>query len=261
VITAGIDVGAENTKALIFGADRILAYSILPQGLQTALPVAEKALAEAAANAGIKVSEIDYLVATGIGSEQVTFCHEYASESAASARGASWLMPETDTAVDIGADKCLVIKCQRGRPFRTARNDRCAAGTSRFLRIAAKPLGINVEEMGRLALRSQEEIEIDSVCAVFAESEIISLIHQKKRPEDIARAVFRGLASRIYTLVVKVGFEKNLVMVGGVAKNVGLVRALEEKTGCRIMIPEEPMIAGALGAALIACEKFMEKQK
>ncbi|MDD5312682.1 MAG: acyl-CoA dehydratase activase, partial [Dehalococcoidia bacterium] len=168
---------------------------------------------------------------------------------------------ETDTVVDIGADKCLVVKCQHGRPFKTARNDRCAAGTSRFLRIAAKPLGVDVREMGRLALRSQMEIEIDSVCAVFAESEIISLIHQKKHPEDIARAVFKGLASRIYTLLVKVGFEKSLVMVGGVARNEGLVRALEEKAGCSIMIPEEPMIAGALGAALIACEKGMGKKK
>jgi benzoyl-CoA reductase subunit D len=257
VITAGIDAGAENTKALIFRDDKVLAYSIIPQGLEATLPIAEKALAEAARSAGVLLSDIDYLVSTGISSEQVAFCSEYVSESAACARGASWLIPSTDTVIDIGADKCLVVKCQRGRPFKTARNDRCAAGTSRFLKIAAKPLGVDVEEMGRMALRSQVEIEIDSVCAVFAESEIISLIHQKQRSEDIAKAVFKGLANRVYTLIVKVGFEKDLVMVGGIAKNKGFIRVLEEKAGCNILIPDEPMIAGALGAAIIAYEKGM----
>lgn len=257
MITAGIDAGAENTKALIFKDEKVVAYSLIPQGLDVALLVAERALSEAAKIAKISLSNIDYLVSTGVSGEQLPFCQEYASESAACARGVSWLIPQVDTAIDIGADKCLVVKCQHGRPFRTARNDRCAAGTSRFLRIAAKPLGVDVEQMGRLALRSQVEIEIDSVCAVFAESEIISLIHQKQRPEDIARAVFRGLASRIYTLLIKVGFEKNLVIVGGIAHNVGFIRALEEKVGSKILIPANPMMTGALGAALIAHEKGM----
>ena len=254
MITAGIDAGAENTKVVILGESEILAYSIVPQGIAPALPVAQKALTEAAERASISPDGIQYVVSTGIGSEYVSFAHEQATESSCCARGVTWWFPHTDTAIDIGADKCLVVKCQHGKPFRTARNDRCAAGTGRFLKIAAKPLGMEVEEMGNLSLQSRSDIGIESTCAVFAESEIISLIHQGYRPEDIAKAVFKGLASRIYTLVLKVGFDKNLVMVGGIAKNIGMVKAMEEQVGCDILVPEEPIISGALGAALIASE-------
>ena len=255
MITAGIDSGAENTKAVILGEDKVLAYSIIPQGTVSSLPVAQRALAEATERARISPGEINYVISTGSGSEHIAFAHEQATESSCCARGTTWLLPDTDTVIDIGADKCLVVKCQRGKPFKTARNDRCAAGSGRFLKIAAKPLGIEVEEMGELSLQSRVAIGIESTCAVFAESEIISLIHQRYRTEDIARAVFKGLASRIYTLVVKVGFAKNLVMVGGIARNPGMVKAMEEQAGCHILIPQEPIIVGALGAALIAREK------
>jgi predicted CoA-substrate-specific enzyme activase len=257
VITAGIDAGAENTKAVIVIDNKVLGYSVIRQGMDATLLVAENALAEAAGRAGISTEQIEYLISTGIGGEYIWFSNEQATESASCARAAEWLRADTDTVIDIGADKCLVIKCQRGRPFRTARNDRCAAGAGRFLEIAAKPLGIDVDEMGKLSLQSGQDIGIESICAVFAESEIISLIHKRARTEDIARAVFKGLANRIYTLIMKVGFERNLAMVGGIAKNAGLIRALEEKTGTTIFVPQEPIIAGAIGAALIAFDKKM----
>lgn len=257
MITAGIDAGAENTKAVIVCDDKLVAYSVVRQGMDASLPVARKVLNEAAGRAGISPGQIEYLISTGVSGESITFSREQATESASCARGISWLRPETDTVVDIGADKCLVVKCQRGRPFRTTRNDRCAAGAGRFLEIAARPLGISVDEMGNLALQSNEDIGIESICAVFAESEIISLIHKRCRSEDIARAVFSALANRIYTLIMKVGFERNLAMVGGVANNRGLVKAIEEKTGCTVFVPPEPIIVGALGAALIACDKKM----
>jgi predicted CoA-substrate-specific enzyme activase len=164
-------------------------------------------------------------------------------------------LPSADTVIDMGADKCLVVKCRDGKPLNTVRNDRCASGTGRFLKVAAKPLGVDVEEMGRLSLDSHKDVEINNTCAVFAESEIISLIHLKQHPEDIARAVFRGLARRVYTMIIKVDFKKDLVMVGGIAKNVGMVKAMEEQAGCHILIPEDPIIVGALGAALIASER------
>ena len=137
----------------------------------------------------------------------------------------------------------------------TTRNDRCASGTGRFLRIAAEPLGVDPQEMGNLSLKSQKTVEINNTCAVFAESEIISLIHLKHRPEDIAKAVFRGLARRIFTLIMKVDFKPDLVMVGGVAKNAGMVKAMEEQAGCPVVVPEEPMIVGALGGALLAARR------
>ncbi len=255
MLTAGVDVGAENTKAVILEAGTILSYFVIQQSSETVQSVAQRALKEAMEKAGISSDDIEYLVATGDGSDRISFAHEQATEASCSARGASWLLPSTDTVIDMGAETCLVVKCQQGRPFNTVRNDRCASGTGRFLKMAAKPLGIDIEEMGRLSLQANEDLNISNMCAVFAESEIISLVHLKHRPEDIAKAVFKGLARRIYTMLIRVGFEKDLVMIGGVAKNIGMVKAMEEEAGCDILIPEEPMIVGALGAALIASER------
>lgn len=198
---------------------------------------------------------MENIVSTGIGSEYIPFARSQATESSCCARGGSWLWPSVDTLIDMGANKCLVVKCQNGRPLNTVRNDRCASGTGRFLKVAAKPLGIDVEEMGRVSLQSRGEVEISSTCAVFAESEIISLIHLKHRSEDIAKAVFRGLAQRIYTSLLKVGFQRDLLMVGGIACNIGMVKAIEELAGCPVIVPENPILAGALGAALIAVDR------
>jgi predicted CoA-substrate-specific enzyme activase len=255
VITAGIDVGAENVKTIILDDGRILSHSVASQGTEATLSVALRGLNESIEKAGITRSAIEYVVATGIGSKYISFADRQATESSCCARGVTWLLPSTGTVIDMGADKCLVVRCKHGRPSNTVRNDRCAAGTGRFLEIAAKPLGLDVGEMGQLALKSRKDVDIESTCAVFAESEIISLIHSKHHPEDIAWAVFNGLASRIYTMILKVGFERDLAMVGGLTKNVGMVKAVEEQAGCHILIPEEPIVVGALGAALIAADK------
>lgn len=252
MITAGIDAGAENSKVVILADNKILGFSIVPQGTDSILTVAPRALEEAVAAAGINVEEIDNIVSTGVGSEYILCARSQATESSCSARGGSWLWPSVDTLVDMGGNKCLVIKCQNGKPLDTVRNDRCASGTGRFLRVAAQPLGINTDEMGRLSLQSKAQVEISSTCAVFAESEIISLIHLEHRPEDIARAIFRGLAQRIYAMMLKVGFQRDLVMVGGIASNIGMVKAIEDLSGLPVIVPENPILAGALGAALIA---------
>lgn len=255
MVTAGVDAGAENTKVVILGNERILSYAILPQGCESLLPVSRRAMEEALARAGLRLEEIRNIVATGIGSEYIPFARSQATESSCCARGTHWLWPATDTLIDMGANKCLVVKCPQGKPLNTVRNDRCASGTGRFLKVAAKPLGMDVEEMGQRSLQSRREIEISSTCAVFAESEIISLIHLKHRPEDIAKAVFRGLAQRIYTMLVKVGFQRDLVMVGGLAGNSGMVRAMEELAESPVIVPENPILAGALGAALMAADR------
>jgi (R)-2-hydroxyacyl-CoA dehydratese activating ATPase len=254
-VTAGIDAGAENVKVVIVRDGGILSHAALPQGTGTVRAVAARVLQEAAAKAGVASSEIGYVVATGIGREDIPFAQETASEASCCARGASWFVPSADTVIDIGADKCLVVRCRDGVLLTTARNDRCASGTGRFLKIAAEPLGVDPQEMGNLSLTSQKTVEINNTCAVFAESEIISLIHLKHRPEDIAKAVFRGLARRISTLIMKVDFKPDLVMVGGVAKNAGMVKAMEEQAGCPVVVPEEPMIVGALGGALLAARR------
>jgi benzoyl-CoA reductase subunit D len=259
MITAGIDAGSENMKILILGDETILSYVVVSQGIKSVHSVARCALEAAVKKAGVAFNEIVRIAATGIGSEYITFAQDRIPEALCCARGSSWLIPSTTTVIDLGADKCLVVKCRNGSLAKSIRNVRCAAGTGRFLQISASPLGMNAEEMGKLSLQSQRNIAINNNCAVFAESEIISLIHQRYRPEDIAKAVFRGLARRIYTLLIKVEFEQDLVMVGGVANNIGMLTALEEQANCPILVPEEPMIVGALGAALIAAQ--MQKKK
>lgn len=254
MIAGGIDVGAENIKVVILKNQRILSHSILCQGSGSVLTISEKALDDAIKKTELSNTDIVRIATTGIGSEYVSFANQKLTETSCIARGASWLSASIDTVVDIGADKCLVVKVKNGRPINSIRNDRCASGTGRFLKAAAKPLGVDVEEMGRLSLKSEKEVYIENTCAVFAESEIISLIHQKHRREDIAKAVFKGLASRIYTLIMKMGLGKNIYLVGGFGKNAGMLKAMEEQMGGSISVPEEPMIIGALGAALIATE-------
>lgn len=255
MMTVGVDAGAENTKVVILGDNRILSHSIISQGIDKILSVAQRAMQEAVTHAGVKPEEIANIVATGIGSEYIPFAQSHATELSCCARGGSWLWPSADTLIDMGENKCMVVKCQNERPLNTICNERCASCTARFLKIAANPLGLDLEEMGRVSLESQGGVEISSTCAVFVESEIISLIHMKHRPEDIAKAVFRGLARRIYTMMVKVGFQRDVLMVGGVACNVGMVKAIEEQAGCPIIVPENPILTGALGAALIAAER------
>ncbi len=255
MISGGIDAGVENIKAVIVEDGQVLSHSVVPVGTQAVLAAGEAAFGEAVEKAGISASRVEYIIATGVSSESIPFAQDKASEASCCARGVTHLRPTTDTAIDMGADKCLVVRCRGGRLLNTARNDRCASGTGRFLKVAAKPLGMGVEEMGQLSLTSQNSVEINNTCAVFAESEIISLIHLKNRPEDIAKGVFRGLARRVYTLLIKVGFQNELVMVGGVAKNAGMVKAMEEQAGRSIWVPPAPILVGALGAALIAADR------
>ncbi len=255
MITAGIDAGTENLKVVILDERQNLSYSVTPLERKSVLSVAHSAFKETADKAGVSLNAIDCVVATGVGSDYVSFVQAKASEAACCARGAIYLIPSTGTVIDLGADKCLVVKTREGRLLNTVRNDRCASGSGRFLEIASKPLGTDPEGLGQLSLRSQKDVVINNNCAVFAESEIISLIHLKHQPEDIAKAIFRGLARRIYTLIIKADFQPELVMVGGVARNVGMVTALEELVGCPVLVPQEAMIVGALGAALIAARK------
>lgn len=255
MITAGIDVGAENLKVAVLRDGEILSHSIAPQGTEAIARLAQRALSEAIARAGLSPGDIEYLAATGVGSAYIPSANEQATEVSCCARGTAWALPSARTVIDIGAEKCLVLRCEQGRAFKSARNDKCAAGTGRCLRIASKLLRVNLEDMGPLSLQSGEEVEIESTCAVFAESEIISLIHKRHRPEDILRGVFKGLARRIYPLVMSVGLERDVAMVGGIARSIGMVRAMQEQLGCEVLVPGEPLIVGALGAALIAAER------
>jgi predicted CoA-substrate-specific enzyme activase len=252
MITAGIDVGTETTKVIILSDNEIVSWRVLVGGEEGAITLAKRALDEAAAKAGVNSTDIQKLIATGLGGINIPFVNDRESEAMCTARGADWLLPSTRIALDLGAGKSVAVKCYNGRATKVARNDSCASGTGKYLEIVANVLRMGIQEMADLSLRAREYVEVQSTCAVFAESEIISLLHMKKRPEDIVRGALRGLVKRIYPLLLEVGLEKDVTVVGGVARNKGLIRALEELMGFSVFVPPEPQIVAALGAALIA---------
>ncbi len=258
MLNVGVDAGFENTKALILRDGVILADSVLPNGNRDLAAVTTEAINRAVDKAGISLGAVDRIIATGDGGAHVSQAHGRAPEALCCCRGAVMLMPSARTILDMGAETCMAIRSKQGNLLNVVRNERCASGTGRSLKAAAKILGTSLDEMGALSLLSKKEISINSTCAVFAESEIISKIHHKDRVEDIARAVFRGLARRAYSLVLKVGLKQDVAMVGGCANNVGILKSLEQELGCKILVPGDPLVIGALGAALIAEENGRE---
>lgn len=256
MITAGIDAGVETTKVAIMNDGKLLSAAVLPAGSLATATVAEQAYGEATESAGVSAKEIASVVATGISAREIPFAGEWATEAFCCAAAADWLWGVEVAVIDVGAQKTLVIRCRAGLPLKISNNDRCAAGAGRFMTMVARLLSIRTEDIGELAVRSTEEVTIQSTCAVFAESEIISLIHLKKKPEDILRGALKGLASRIYSQLLTVGMGGKVCLVGGMARNAGLLKALEELAGSKIVIPEQPEIVGAVGAALIGRKRL-----
>lgn len=256
MITAGIDVGIETTKVVVLNDNKIVSRSIYIGGNEDAVKLGEKALYQAANDAGLSTSDIDCIAATGIGGIQLSFAGKRAPEVSCIARGIDYLLPSTGTAMDLGAGKSLAIRCDHGKAIKIARNDKCASGTGKYLDIVAAILGIDIAEMTDLSLKSKEPAEVQGTCAVFAESEVISLVHTGTKPEDIAKGALVGLARRVYPLLLEVGMEREVSLLGGVALNKGLVNALQELAGFALQVPAEPQIVTALGAALFAQEEI-----
>lgn len=251
---AGIDVGARNTKAVVLGEGQFF-WAVLNNGPQAGGAVAERAFQYALRNANVNSNDIEHVIATGQGKRFVTLTSDTELDSVCLAKGIDFFFSSAQTVVDIGARKCLAVKCCKGRALGTMANDRCAAGTGLYIEKLADILCTPLDETGDLSLKSKERLEIVSTCGVFIESEVISLIHSKKRPEDILKAIFAGIAERITPLLAMLGLEKDVAVAGGVARNKGVVKAMEEAIGCEILVPENPEIVAALGAALVAKEK------
>ncbi|MBI4304628.1 MAG: 2-hydroxyglutaryl-CoA dehydratase [Chloroflexi bacterium] len=273
---AGVDVGSLCTKALIWDArlrqgydgqaslrqgyggqasQKVVSYHIIRSGALFR-EAAETCLAEALRLAGLKSGDIDYVVSTGYGRANVKFANDQVTELTCHARGARHFCPDVHTVIDIGGQDSKVIHINdQGQVENFVMNDKCAAGTGRFLEVMAGALQVNLEGLGELSLRSQIEVDVSSMCTVFAESEVISLFAAGHNQADIASAVHRAIARRIVGMVGQIGARGKVAMTGGVAKNIGVVRALEKKLGTAILVPEEPQINGALGAAIIAAER------
>jgi predicted CoA-substrate-specific enzyme activase len=255
-VFAGIDVGSMTTKAAIVDeAGSLVGRAIRHTGADGAA-AAESALGEALASASRGRDELGYLVATGYGRGRVEGASAAVTEITCHARGAVRLLPSTRTVVDIGGQDSKAIRIdERGRVLAFQMNDKCAAGTGRFLEVMARALEIELKDLGPLSLKGRDDLRVSSVCTVFAESEVVGLIAAGRSREDIILAIHNAVADRTEALVARVGLKTDLTVTGGVAKNTGLMDVLTRRLGVALRIPAEPQIAGALGAALIARER------
>ncbi len=252
---AGIDCGAKFVKALIMKDDKVLGKSAVLSGFDQKA-AAEKALEEALKDAGLSKENLIHITATGNGKEEVTFAHSTITEVGADARAMNHLYPSVRTVIDVGAEEGRAIRISKeGKVTDFAINEKCAAGAGTFTETMARALEMKVEEMGPLSLKSQKEVPMNAQCAVFAESEVVSLIHAKHAKEDIARAVHDAISDRIASMARKIGIEKEVALVGGVSKNVGFVDSLKRDLKTDLLIPEDPEYSCAFGAALMAIEK------
>jgi len=253
MLCAGIDIGSTITKVVVKNETQIRSMVIQPTGAEhrrLAHKVMNKAMVEAAAD----FDRIDYIVATGYGRINVPFADRQVTEITCHMRGVNFLFPKARTIIDIGGQDLKGIKIVDGKLRDFVMNDKCAAGTGRFLEVIAEVLGVALEDIGDLSLKSKNPSDISNLCTVFAEQEALLRLSEGTPIEDILAGIHRANATRIKAMVSKLKIEKDVVITGGGAKNIGLVKALEEKIGFPLVVPPEPLITGALGAAIIAAE-------
>ena len=252
MIFAGIDVGSVATKAVIIKDDKIIGKAKVLTGFEQK-EAATEALEEAIGNAGISRSDINRIGATGAGANTVDFAEKTFEDVVADAAGANFIFPQARTVIDIGGEESRGIFIDgTGQVIDFALNEKCAAGTGAFIEAMARALEIEVEDIGELSLSSKEELQINAQCIIFAESEVVSLIHAETSKPDIARAVHEGIATRVVSMVRRSGIEDAVAVIGGVAYNKGFVDRLKARLGRDVLIPDDPQIVGAAGAAKLA---------
>lgn len=255
MLVAGVDIGSTSSNAVILNANKLIAYSVVPTGADS-VNSAQRAMDAALKGTEINQKDLGYIISTGYGRIIVPFANEVITEIACHAKGAHWCFESVRTILDMGGQDCKAIRCdENGHHVNFIMNDKCAAGTGRFMEVMANTLRLPLEDIGPLSLEAKEVVPVSSVCAVFAKSEVSRLVRKKIDKRDILAGLHEAVATRVYSLLKKVGIEKDFVITGGIAKNIGVVKRLEEKMGIKALLPEEPQIVGALGAALFAREK------
>ena len=254
---AGIDIGSTMTKVVIWD-ERTVASVIGPTGPEHR-KLANKVMQEALTQANLSLNDITYIVATGYGRLNVPFADKQVTEISCHAKGASSLFPTAKVVIDIGGQDCKGIKVAQGKVTNFVMNDKCAAGTGRFLEVMAEALGVKLEGLGGLSLQARGKVKISNTCTVFAEQEVVSRLSEGARLEDVVAGLHEAIADRIYRMVERLKLEKEIVLTGGGAKNIGLVKALEEKVGYSVLVAPEPLLTGAIGAALIAKEQVRKE--
>ena len=259
IYAAGVDVGSTQTKAIIINEKlEIVGRSLIDTGANV-IRAADRSFAEALLTAGLRREDVAYVVGTGYGRYKVAFGDAQITEISCHARGASYLFPGTRTVIDMGGQDAKGIKVGEGGEVKDfVMNDKCAAGTGRFLANAAEALGLPLDDIGEISLRAKNPVRLTTVCTVFVESDIMSYLAQGKKIEDILGGVHSAIAARTISLVRRVGIEAEVTFTGGVSLNIGMVRALEDKLGMKLNASPESHFVGALGAGLFALERAIK---
>ena len=258
-VAAGVDVGSTQTKAVVMtenGGRSIVARALVDTGANVR-KAAENAFVVACHNAGVAPADVGFVVGTGYGRYNISFGNAQLTEISCHARGAHFVCPTTRTVIDMGGQDAKAISVgSDGQVLDFVMNDKCAAGTGRFLANAADVMGIGLDEVGPLSLRATRAVKIATVCTVFVESDILSYLAQGKKAEDILGGVHLAIAKRTLSLARRVPLEPDITMTGGVARNVGMVHALEEVLGTNLQVSPDAQFIGAIGAAVFALEKM-----
>ncbi len=252
MITAGIDVGSISAKAAIIQDNRLLGARVILTGYN-AQDAGRHVFEQVLSELDLTASRIDRIVATGYGRNSIQFAGKAVTEITCHAAGGFFLNPAIRSIIDIGGqDSKAIVIDKNGKVQHFSMNDKCAAGTGRFLEVMARALEVDLDAFGELSLHADNTASISSLCTVFAESEVISLISKGAKRENIIAGIHASIASRIMAMGARIGITPPVMMTGGVAKKIGVVKALEEKLNTPIIVSEYAQVNGAIGAALIA---------
>jgi len=257
MISAGIDIGSITTKAALIKDGELFAEVLTHTGYSSK-EAGQKIFKAILDKTGLKASDIGWTVATGYGRKSASMANSSVTEITCHGAGARFLDPETRYVIDIGGqDSKAIVIDEEGKVTDFVMNDKCAAGTGRFLEVMARALEVDLADFGQMSLKGDEPSSISSLCTVFAESEIISLISKGEKRENIIAGIHESIGSRVMAMAGRIDIKSPVMMTGGVAKNVGVVKAFERRIGNPIKVSEKAQLTGAIGAALIAARKCL----
>ena len=261
MITVGMDLGTQRVKAVVLEDLSVISRGQAYSGFEPT-KAAEQTVNEALQKANLKIADVAHFTATGSAKDLAPYAKSIVSMMSADAKAGVYLFPKARTVIDVGAEEARAVKCdEKGTMVDFVVNERCAAGAGAFIEAMARALEVKLEEMGPLSLKAERASPINATCVIFGESDVVSLIHRQESKPEIARAIFDAMADRVSSMVYRLGVNPDVVLVGGVAKDVGFVASLKRKLGTDILIPEYPEFAGALGAALFAANRVKEAQE
>jgi benzoyl-CoA reductase subunit D len=256
MIIAGIDCGAKNTKTVILKDSKIIGKGIALTGFDQAMAVKES-FETALKDAGVNKKDIEKIGGTGAGMDEIKEADIRVNEVKAMAKAANYFFPSSRTVTDVGAEMGRAVKIgETGQVIDFAINEKCAAGAGAFIEAMARALDVKLEEMGPMAIKSEKYIPMNAQCAIFAESEVVGLIHAKTQKSDISKAIHDAMASRIVSMIRRIGVNEDIVMIGGVGLNPGFVDSLKKQLDIdNLYIPDDPVFGEAVGAAVVAGEE------